>query len=277
MSVVLVVAALRFGDPRAAVDPLTGEVSCDSYAGGAGPADRCALEFALRIAGELGGRCLAVTVGPPAVEEVLREALAAGADEVLRIDGPSGDGAATAASLHAGLAARDLAPDLVLCGDRSIQRGTGSTPAFLAAALGAAQGLGLTELAVGDSALRAVRRLDGGRRELLDVPLPAVCSVEPGTAVPRRAPLRAVLGARTKAVPSVAVPPAGACKVRSGPVRPYRPRARYLPAPEGDLPRDRLLALTGARTPPRTPPRLLTPDGPAEAARLLLEHLRERR
>ncbi|MFE0201525.1 mycofactocin-associated electron transfer flavoprotein beta subunit, partial [[Kitasatospora] papulosa] len=183
MSVVLVVAALRFGDPRAAVDPLTGQVTTDPYAGGAGPADRCALEFAVRVAAELGGRCLAVTVGPPMVEEVLREALAAGADEVLRIDGPSGDGATTAESLYAALAARGVAPGLVMCGDRSAERGTGSTPAFLAALLGAAQALGLTELGVDGGGLRAVRRLDGGRREVLDVPLPAVCSVESGTAV----------------------------------------------------------------------------------------------
>ncbi|MFE0201116.1 hypothetical protein ACFW0I_36005 [[Kitasatospora] papulosa] len=70
--------------------------------------------------------------------------------------------------------------------------------------------------------------------------------------------------------------PASGVRVRTGPVRPYRARPRYLPAPEGDLPRDRLLALTGARTPPRVAPRLVAPDSPAEAARLLLEHLRER-
>jgi electron transfer flavoprotein beta subunit len=273
---VLVIAALRWSDPRAAVDPLSGRVSTDPYAGAAAPADRCALEVALRIAGDLGGRCLAVSVGPPAVEEMLRQAVAAGADDVLRVDGPAGDGAATAASLHAALAAQGLTPALVVCGDRSTERGTGSTPAYLAGALGAAQALGLTELTADGGGLRAVRRLDGGRRELLGVPLPAVCSVEPGTAVARRASLAAVLAARTRPVPSVSVCAAAVPAVRAGTVRAYRPRPRVLPPPEGEGPRERLLALTGAHTPPRTPPRLVTPGSPAEAARLLLGHLRER-
>lgn len=295
MSAVLVVAALRSADPRALAHPLTGTVPSAPYAGGAGPADRCALEHALRLAERLGGRCVAVTVGPEGAEKMLREALAAGADEALRIQGPDGDEAATAHSLLAGLAAAGLpAPDVVVCGDRSVDRGTGATPAHLAARLGAAQALGLLELTAGDGEatagarleavrlesvrLRAVRRLDGGRAERLEVPLPAVCSVEPGSARPRRAPLGAALAARRAAIPVVRVTgtdgAGGAGTVRAGRVRPYRPRAKALPAPEGGT-RKRLLTLTGALAPQRTPPRVVTPATPEEAAELLLAHLRE--
>ncbi|MEU5090904.1 mycofactocin-associated electron transfer flavoprotein beta subunit [Streptomyces sp. NPDC021356] len=289
MSAVLVVAALRSADPRALAHPLTGTVPSAPYAAGAGPADRCALEHALRLADRLGGRCLAVTVGAAGAQDMLREALASGADEALRIEGPDGDEAATAQTLLAGLAAAGFpAPDLVVCGDRSVDRGTGATPAHLATRLGAAQALGLLELEPSTRApegarhgagvlLRAVRRLDGGRAERLDVPLPAVCSVEPGTARPRRAPLGAALAARRAVVPVVRVTgtDGGAPgEVRAGRVRPYRPRAKALPAPEGGT-RQRLLALTGALTPPRTPPRVVTPGSPEEAADLLLAHLRE--
>ncbi|MFH8224236.1 mycofactocin-associated electron transfer flavoprotein beta subunit [Streptomyces sp. NPDC018057] len=295
MSAVLVVAALRSADPRALAHPLTGTVPSAPYAAGAGPADRCALEHALRLAERLGGRCVAVTVGPEGAEKMLREALAAGADEALRIQGPDGDEAATAHSLLAGLAAAGLpAPDVVVCGDRSVDRGTGATPAHLAARLGAAQALGLLELTAGDGEatagarleavrlesvrLRAVRRLDGGRAERLEVPLPAVCSVEPGSARPRRAPLGAALAARRSVIPVVRVTGTdgadGAGTVRAGRVRPYRPRAKALPAPEGGT-RKRLLALTGALAPQRTPPRVVTPASPEEAAELLLAHLRE--
>ncbi|MET9146591.1 mycofactocin-associated electron transfer flavoprotein beta subunit [Streptomyces sp. NPDC004042] len=302
MSAVLVVAALRSADPRALAHPLTGTVPSAPYAAGAGPADRCALEHALRLAERLGGRCVAVTVGPQGAEEMLREALAAGADEALRIQGPDGDETATAHSLLAGLAAAGLpAPDVVVCGDRSVDRGTGATPAHLAARLGAAQALGLLELTAGEAGeagggesegraettaekttagvrLRAVRRLDGGRAERLEVPLPAVCSVEPGSARPRRAPLGAALAARRAVIPVVRVTGAegagGAGAVRAGRVRPYRPRAKALPAPEGGT-RKRLLTLTGALAPQRTPPRVVTPATPEEAAELLLAHLRE--
>ncbi|MEU8971052.1 mycofactocin-associated electron transfer flavoprotein beta subunit [Streptomyces monashensis] len=284
----LVAAALRWTDPRASAHPLTGAAPSAPYAAGASPADRCALEHALRLAERLGGRCLAVTVGPVGAEEMLREALAAGADEVLRVDGPDGDEAATAHSLLAGLTARGPLPDVVVCGDRSLDRGTGATPALLAELLGAAQALGLTELTVGtdgaDGAagaqapagvrLRAVRRLDGGRAEELDVPLPAVCSVEPSTVRPRRAALAAVLAARRSEIAVVRADAREGGPVRAGRTRPYRPRPKALPAPGGGT-RQRLLALTGALAPPRTPPRVVTPGSAEEAAELLLAHLRE--
>ncbi|WAL67478.1 mycofactocin-associated electron transfer flavoprotein beta subunit [Amycolatopsis cynarae] len=277
----LVVAALRWSDQRASVDPLTGEVRTDARTSGASAADRAALEHALRLAEAFGGRCLAVTVGPAEAEEMLREALAAGAHEVLRIEGPEPgrtvgeDGHDTARLLAAGLPAR---PDIVVCGDRSADRGTGSTPAFLAHELGACQALGLLELSVEDGRLRALRRLDGGRRERLAVSLPAVCSVEPAGTLLRRASLPAVLAARRAEVPSVpAVAPADAASGHgsAGVVRPYRPRPRVLPAPAGAEPHQRLLALTGALV-ERTPPKVLRPETPAEAARELLDYLRER-
>ncbi|MET9824580.1 mycofactocin-associated electron transfer flavoprotein beta subunit [Streptomyces sp. NPDC006349] len=277
MSAVLVAAALRHTDPRAGADPLTGRIHHDPYAGGASAADRCALEHALRLARALGARCLAVTVGGAEADATLREALAAGADEVLRVEGPDTDGAGTARTLFDGLVARGgPLPDVILCGDRSTDRGTGTVPAYLAHLAGASQALGLTELAVEEGELRASRRLDAGRRELLALTLPAVCSVEPSGPRLRRAPLPATLAARTAPVPVVAVTTAPDIAVTAGPPRPYRPRPRVLPAPHGEQPRERLLALTGAGAPPRTPPRVATPATPAEAAELLLEYLRER-
>src|SRR5262249_4224237 len=84
----VLVAALRFVDPHRAYGPLTGGVRGRAAAGGPSEADRCALELALRLAAELGGRCLAVTAGPPAADRMLRDALAVGADEVLRVEAP---------------------------------------------------------------------------------------------------------------------------------------------------------------------------------------------
>ncbi|MGW1506152.1 mycofactocin-associated electron transfer flavoprotein beta subunit [Streptomyces mirabilis] len=270
----LVAAALRHFDPRAAVDPLTGTVREDLQAGRASDADLGALEHALRLADALGGRCVAVTVGGADADDMLREALAAGAHEVLRAEGPGHDGAATARTLHRALLERYGRPDVVVCGDRSAGHGTGSTPAFLAARLGAAQALGLLELAAAQGALHAVRRLDGGRRETLRVPLPAVCSVEAGGVRLRRAALPAVLAARRAGVPVVTVaPPAAAEQVRTVAVRPYRPRPKELPAPGGDRARDRMLALTGTFV-PRTPPRVVTADDPALAVDELLGFLR---
>lgn len=270
----LVVAALRWVDQRAPVDALTGEVHPDARVSGPSAADRAALEHALRLKETLGGRCLAVTVGPAEADEMLREALALGADEVLRVAGPdpaetvTEDGSETARLLLAALPER---PDIVVCGDHSADRGTGSTPAFLAHRLGACQALGLIELGVVEGKLRALRRLDGGRRERLTFGSPAVCSVEPADTVPRRASLPATLAARAAEIP---VAHGDELHVKAGVVRPYRPRPRALPSPEGAEPHQRVLALTGALV-ERTPPKVLRPGSPAEGAQALLDYLRE--
>ncbi|HKS48630.1 MAG TPA: mycofactocin-associated electron transfer flavoprotein beta subunit [Amycolatopsis sp.] len=271
----LIVVALRRSDRRAAVDPLSGEVATDPHGSGASTADQAALEHALRIRSELGGRCVAVTVGPAGADEMLREALAVGADDVLRVEGPdpaitiTEDGSGTARLILAGLAEP---PDIVLCGDHSADRGTGSTPAFLAHRLNAAQALGLVELTVSGGRLHAVRRLDGGRRERLAFDPPAVCSVEPAGMLLRRASLPAVLTARRAAIPVVRV---GSLDAPTGTRRPYRPRPKALPVPEDTHPHRRVLELTGALV-ERTPPKVITAPTPAEAAQALLGYLRER-
>lgn len=281
MSGVLVVVVLRCTDPHAQVDALTGEVRADPRAAAAGPADRAALESGLRLVESAGGRCVAVTLAGSSADEVLREALACGAADVLRVDtGAEFDprvpdsGAATAKTLTDAIRRRFGAPDLVLAGDHSADRGTGTTPAFLAAEFGCAQALGLVELESGDDGrLRALRRLDRGRRERLAVPLPAVCSLEPAGVRLRTAPLPATLAARRTEIPvhhTRAEPSELRVRGASG----YRPRAKELAAPAGASARQRVRELTGAQE-RRDPPRIVVTDDPAEAAEELLTFLRD--
>ncbi len=283
----LVVAALRHASLRVDVDPLTAEVVRDPHGVGLSPSDAAALEHALRIGEAWQARVLAVVAGPADADSTLREAAAVGA-EVLRVAWPppgverrgaaadmADDGRALAAALAA--AVRTVAePALVLCGDRSADRGTGTVPAFLAAALDSAQALGLVSLKpdAGSAGLLAERRLDRGRRERLRVPLPAVCSVEAAGVRLRRAGMQDTLAAAEPAVP-VHVPAlaatAGPPLLVGPPARP-RPRTRVVAAPAGEQARERLLALTGALV-ARTPPTLLGPMAAAEAADALLDYL----
>ncbi len=224
---------------------------------------------ALRLAPARATEVIAITAGSAAAEPMLRDALAAGAARAIRVDvadgAPSDDVAnALAASIPADV-------DLVLCGDWSLDRGSGSVPAYLAAHRGAAQALGLVTLRDAGSAITAERRLDGGRREHLRVHAPAVLSVEGASARLRRAPLDGVVRARDAEIHVIhdhfahRAPDA----VRRGP---YRPRARTLPAPSGTEARDRILALTGALVDREPPQRLVL--SPADAADRLLDQLR---
>ena len=250
-----VVACLRVADRHAAVNPLTGSIRTDPAGLGLSDADAAALEYALVAGDQWSAPVAAVTAGPASIDPVLREVAAHGVT-VLRVETADNQPPELAEELAAdeqrlarlvvgAVTERWGRPDLVVCGDRSPDRGTGAFPAFLAHELGAAQALGLVTLSIGAAQTDVVaeRRLDAGWRERLRVPLPAVCSVEAAGVQLRRAPLDGALAASVLSVPvvRVAVPdpartlPGGA--VRTGMPRPFVPRPRVVPAPSGTDPR----------------------------------------
>jgi electron transfer flavoprotein beta subunit len=281
----VIVAALGWSWLDAEVDPLTGAVGADPRDRGPSQSELAALEHALRLAPRWDALVVAATVGPGEADAMLRDALAVGAAEALRVEpgrGASGLRSADlvggrqdyAAALAAALRQRYGVPDLVLCGDRSADRGTGSFPAFLAAALSAAQVLGVVRMEPEDGGvLRVHRRLDGGRREVLRVRRPAVVSVEAAGVRLRRAGLPASLASGHAAIPVARAPAATAAqRIRVLGAHPYRPRARELAGPSGTVLR-RTLELTGALV-DRTPPTVLGPLSPGQAADELLGYLR---
>jgi electron transfer flavoprotein beta subunit len=267
-----IVACLKLVDHRPEVDALSGEVRTDPRTSGASDADAAALEWALRLGGAWGREVVAVTAGPAAADAVLREALAAGATRAVRVDleadAPSEAVAVALAPVVTGAA-------VVVCGNWSLDRGSGSVPAYLAAHRHAAQALGLVTLAFAaehPDEVTAVRRLDGGRRERLVATAPVVLSVEGASARLRRAGLAGLLAARHAAIEQVAAEPSAVVAATTG-VRtgPYRPRGRVLaPPPAGLDARQRVLSLTGALV-ERTPPQHVVADAPEAADRLLAQ------
>jgi len=211
------------------------------------PADHAALELALQYARHIGGHVTAVTVGPLHADAVLREALACGAMRAIRIDARTPISSVDVASAIASVARQ---ASLVWCGDYSIDNGSGSVPAFLAASLAVSQALGVIAVSFEDQRIVATRRVDGGRREVLDVRPPAVISVEGATARLRRASLSALRAAAAAAIEVVTptVVPTTERDASEHAVHTYRPRARALAAPSGAdaLDRVRNLTATGA-------------------------------
>ena len=204
------------------------------------PADAAALEWALRTGEAWGQPVLALTAGPTAAETVLREAIAAGAARAIRVDLDGGaPSEVVAGTLTVPLRAAGVTT--VWCGDHSLDRGSGSVPAFLAAELGVAQALGLVEVELGAHDVIALRRLDGGRRERLRVSGSGVLSVEGAAARLRRASLPAAMAART--APIDVRPGLGSSAGADHVLRPFRPRPRVLSAPRGEA-LERIAALT---------------------------------
>ena len=264
-----VVACLKWVTPRADDD--------DRFAG-ISAADQSALEFALQSARD-GEDVVAVVAGPASAERALRDAVACGATRAVRIDL---DSRSTSATVAAALASVASGARLVWCGDYSLDRGTGSVPGFLAARLGFGQALGLIEVTIiatneatkdvsnDRGAITVVRRLDGARREILDVSGPAVLSVEGSTSRLRRASLRGVLAADEATIEVISAPTNLVDDVDE---KPFRPRARALAAPAGTSALDRVRALTDTGgTTQRTETLVLEP---AEAAARIVTSLRE--
>ncbi len=236
---------------------------------GLSAADEAAIEIALRHGEAIRTTVIAVTVGGTAADQGLRTALACGATTAIRVDAPDDMDSASVAAALTPVVAHSTA---VWCGDYSSDRGSGSVPAFLAARLRRQQALGLVGIEFIDP-LRVTRRLDGGRREILRVTGPAVLSVEGSVARLRRASLRSALSAQKAEVLPYGNPtlPAGTTSIVA--VRPYRPRARVLPAPVGSTALDRLRALTDASAAPQ--PGETVEAGPADAAQRIIQVLRD--
>ena len=239
--------------------------SDDRFAG-ISPADRSALELALQSA-EPDEEVVAVSAGPAGAERALRDALALGAAAAVRIDLPRD---AASSSVADALAEVVRGSRLVWCGDYSLDRGTGSVPAFVAARLGIAQALGLVSIERSGRTIRAIRRLDGARREVLRIDGPAVLSVEGSTARLRRASVRALLAAEDADIRVVAGRATIASPVEE---RPYRPRARVLAAPTERSALDRVKRLTDSTSPPRRAETVVLE--PAAAAERIVAALRE--
>jgi electron transfer flavoprotein beta subunit len=170
--------------------------------------DAYALEEGLRLKEKHGGEVVAVSAGPARVTQVLREALARGADRAIHIDGDhlaSSDAFSTADALAAAL--RDEAPDLVLTGLQSDDQGYAQVGVVLAEYLNAAHATIVVAVEYQDGAVRVKRELEGGWFQWSTLPLPALLTVQSGINQLRYATLKGVMAAKKKELRVVAAPP----------------------------------------------------------------------
>lgn len=120
------------------MDPESGTMVRSGVGTLVNPLDLSALAVALRGREREGGTVTAFSMGPPAAEEALREALALGADEAVLLtdrDFAGADTWATARTLSAALVARGPF-DLILAGEKATDGETGQVGPGVAAFLG---------------------------------------------------------------------------------------------------------------------------------------------
>ena len=177
--------------------------------------DAYALEEALRLREKHGGEVIAVSAGPARVTQVLREALARGADRAVHVDGEhlaTADAFVAAEALAAALSGEQV--DLVLTGLQSDDQGFAQVGVVLAEKLGTSHATIIMEVDVQGSALRVKRELEGGWFQWIGMPLPAVLTIQSGINQLRYATLKGIMAAKKKEIRVVPAPAATAARQR---------------------------------------------------------------
>lgn len=160
------------------------------------PSARAGLDLARKVVGP-SGTVLAVNLGGPEAEEILRSTIALGADSVLRVHDSRWAHLSTPEAARALVAAlRTLPtgrPELVLCGNRSIDDGAGLVGPLVARGLGLGWVSAVASAELSETGTLVVhRRRERGERLVIEVSLPAVLCLEP-TPTPHEPPSTAAL------------------------------------------------------------------------------------
>jgi electron transfer flavoprotein beta subunit len=161
--------------------------------------DAYALEEALRLKEKHGGEVVVCSAGPARVAQVIREALARGADRAIHVD-DDGLASADAFVLTDALAAamREERFDLILTGLQSDDQGFAQTGVILAERLGLPHATIIMDVQIADNALRVKRELEGGWFQWVAMPLPAVLTIQSGINQLRYATLKGIMAAKKK-------------------------------------------------------------------------------
>src|SRR5512132_1422466 len=171
--------------------------------------DAYALEEALRLKEKHGGEVVVCSAGPARVAQVIREALARGADRAIHVEDDSlasADAFVTATALAAAM--KDEQFDLILTGLQSDDQGFAQVGVILAERLGLPHATIIMEVQVdpsagsgqGGGALRVKRELEGGWFQWVAMPLPAVLTIQSGINQLRYATLKGIMAAKKKEI-----------------------------------------------------------------------------
>jgi len=163
--------------------------------------DAYALEEALQLKEKHGGEVVVLCAGPARVGQTIREALAKGADRAMHIEEEDlgrFDPLSLARLLSAALQAEK--PDLVLTGLQSDDLGYGQTGVILAEVLGLPHATIIMQVEKQDGGIRVKRELEDGWFQHVEIPLPALLTIQSGINKLRYATLMGIKKAKSKEV-----------------------------------------------------------------------------
>ncbi|MBE9640943.1 electron transfer flavoprotein subunit beta/FixA family protein [Salipiger mangrovisoli] len=161
------------------------------------PFDEIAVEEAIRLkeAGK-ADEVIVVSIGPAQAQDVLRTALAMGADRAILITAEGPVEPLTVAKLLTAVVAQEE-PGLVILGKQAIDDDSNQTGQMLAALLGWSQGTFASALELGEGRAKVTREVDGGL-QAIEIALPAIVTADLRLNEPRYASLPNIMKAKKK-------------------------------------------------------------------------------
>src|SRR6202047_2081102 len=161
--------------------------------------DAFALEEALRQREKHTGEVVVITSGPARAQQVLREALAKGADRAIHLeDTPFGALDAFNSAKAFAAAIKDEKFDLIFTGLQSDDYGYAQTGVILAELLGWPQATIIVQVEKPGGGIKVKRELEAGYFQFVDMPLPAVLTIQSGINKLRYATLIGIKQAKNK-------------------------------------------------------------------------------
>jgi electron transfer flavoprotein beta subunit len=163
--------------------------------------DAYALEAGLQLKEKHGGEVVVLCAGPARAAQTIREALAKGADRAIHIEEDELDAfdPLSAAKLLAA-ALKSESPDLVLTGLQSDDLGYGQTGVIIAELLGMPHATIIMEVEKQDGSIRVKRELENGWFQHVEMPLPALLTIQSGISKLRYATLMGIKKAKSKEI-----------------------------------------------------------------------------
>ncbi len=202
------------------INPETNTLIREGVAGITNPFDEYALEEALRLKDKHGGEVHVISMGPPQAVEILKNALAVGADKVTLISDKAFAGADTLATAYA--LAKTIqtigGADLVICGKQAIDGDTAQVGPGVATRLGIPQLTYVSKVREIDPGQRkiVVERLLENGREVVESSLPVLMTVVKDINVPRHPSLMGMKRSTKASIPVLTAKDIGADENRIG-------------------------------------------------------------
>ena len=201
MKIVVCIKQVPARDSLLRVDPSAAWIQEDDLTYEINEPDAYALEEGLQLKEKHGGEVVVLVRGPAGAAQTIREALAKGADRAIHIEEEKLGGfdpLALARLMAAALQTEK--PDLVLTGLQSDDLGYGQTGVILAELLGLPHATIIMHVEKQDSGIRVKRELEDGWFQHVEMPLPALLTIQSGINKLRYATLMGIKKAKTKEV-----------------------------------------------------------------------------